>query len=182
MGHFFGLRHIWGDGDEDDCTNSDDIDDTPNAAGPYFGCPSGEQISCGTSDMYQNFMDFTDDRCLAAFTHGQVARMQAVAEIYYPQLYSESGCTVAEHVFEKWIDELTWAVDHASRKIILYHPSGFDRQIQLRVFSVDGRMVYKTEIGDAWSALIDLNTSRPGIFLVQMMAGDECRVRKVVMW
>ncbi|HJW30249.1 MAG TPA: M43 family zinc metalloprotease, partial [Saprospiraceae bacterium] len=73
MGHFFGLQHIWGHGLNEDCSDSDDIDDTPNAAGPHYGCPTGEVLSCGDQNMYQNFMDLTDDRCLAAFTHGQVA-------------------------------------------------------------------------------------------------------------
>ena len=75
MGHFFGLKHIWGQGTGEDCNDSDEIEDTPNAAGPYYDCPQGLQESCGTSDMYQNFMDFTDDRCLAAFTHDQVMHM-----------------------------------------------------------------------------------------------------------
>ncbi|MEZ4981816.1 MAG: M43 family zinc metalloprotease [Saprospiraceae bacterium] len=30
MGHYFGLRHVWGDGD---CTEDDGIDDTPDMAG-----------------------------------------------------------------------------------------------------------------------------------------------------
>ena len=53
---------------------------------PYYDCPQGLQESCGTSDMYQNFMDFTDDRCLAAFTHDQVMMMQTTAAAFYPCL------------------------------------------------------------------------------------------------
>lgn len=82
MGHFFGLKHIWGQGTGEDCNDSDEIEDTPNAAGPYYDCPQGVQESCGTSDMYQNFMDFTDDRCLAAFTHDQVMMMQTTAAVF----------------------------------------------------------------------------------------------------
>jgi hypothetical protein len=33
MGHFLGLKHIWGNGNSVDCNDSDDIDDTPNQAG-----------------------------------------------------------------------------------------------------------------------------------------------------
>jgi len=79
-GHFFGLRHIWGD-DGSSCSGTDYVDDTPNQAGPYDGqCPTHPQVSCSTNDMFQNFMDYTDDTCMNLFTEGQVARLIVVLE------------------------------------------------------------------------------------------------------
>ena len=77
MGHYLGLAHPWGN-DPDNCLEDDGIDDTPIQGTTYLGtCPASPQESCGSSDMYMNFMNFTDDDCLAAFTTGQVAAMHA---------------------------------------------------------------------------------------------------------
>jgi PKD repeat protein len=76
VGHFLGLRHIWGDGP---CAD-DFVADTPPADGPNRGCPVG-RVSCGATNMPQNYMDYTDDACMNIFTNGQKARMLAVMEL-----------------------------------------------------------------------------------------------------
>jgi len=79
-GHFFGLRHIWGD-DGSSCSGTDYVDDTPNQGGNYTGqCPSGARTSCSSSDMYMNYMDYTNDACMNLFSQGQNARMIVVLE------------------------------------------------------------------------------------------------------
>lgn len=77
VGHWLGLRHIWGD-DDGACTGSDNVNDTPNQADLYFGCPTWPQSSCGDEDMYMNYMDYTDDDCRTMFTVGQSTRMRNV--------------------------------------------------------------------------------------------------------
>jgi len=76
VGHFFGLRHIWGDGG---CSRDDFCDDTPLMADNTTGCPD-DQTTCGTVDMFQNYMDFTDDNCMNLFTICQGMRMRTVLE------------------------------------------------------------------------------------------------------
>ncbi|MBT1706181.1 choice-of-anchor J domain-containing protein [Chryseosolibacter indicus] len=79
IGHFFGLRHIWGD--ENACTGTDYIDDTPNQASQTTYCPqSSISDACSPKVMFQNFMDYTDDACMNLFTAQQVQRMIAVLE------------------------------------------------------------------------------------------------------
>jgi hypothetical protein len=75
VGHWLGLRHIWGDADCGD----DKIDDTPPQSGPTRGCPSGVVATCSSGaagNMYMNFMDFTNDECTNMFTVGQTYRMR----------------------------------------------------------------------------------------------------------
>ncbi|RYF84985.1 MAG: zinc metalloprotease, partial [Chitinophagaceae bacterium] len=76
LGHFFGLRHIWGDA----ACGNDFCGDTPTHQGQNGGVPTHPKAnSCGTSDeMFENYMDYTDDVILNTFTADQVARMQAV--------------------------------------------------------------------------------------------------------
>jgi hypothetical protein len=78
-GHFFGLRHIWGDG----ACATDYCNDTPPHQTDNSGCPD-KPITCTgntttlTKEMVQNYMDYTNDVCLNTFTNDQKSRMQAV--------------------------------------------------------------------------------------------------------
>ncbi|MCC6516954.1 MAG: PKD domain-containing protein, partial [Chitinophagales bacterium] len=79
IGHWLGLRHIWGD----DSCGTDFVNDTPTAFEPNYGCPSYPHRSCGNTtsgDMFMNFMDYTDDNCMAMFTNDQSARFQVVMQ------------------------------------------------------------------------------------------------------
>lgn len=76
VGHWLNLRHVWGDGD---CSVDDFVDDTPIASGSNFGCPFGTN-SCDEGpedlpDMFQNYMDYSDDDCTNLYTIGQKNRM-----------------------------------------------------------------------------------------------------------
>ncbi|HEX7503769.1 MAG TPA: zinc metalloprotease [Syntrophales bacterium] len=78
VGHWLNLRHIWGD--TEDCSGSDFVADTPNAAGPNFGKPKFPHVTCSNGpngDMFVNYMDYVDDDTMFMFTTQQVVRMQA---------------------------------------------------------------------------------------------------------
>jgi hypothetical protein len=81
IGHFFNLRHIWGD--TEDCSGSDFVADTPNCAGPNYGKPGFPHVTCNNGpngDMYVNYMDYTDDASMFMFTTQQVVRMRSALE------------------------------------------------------------------------------------------------------
>ena len=75
IGHYFGLRHIWGDGG---CEVDDFVEDTPNQAMSNNSCPASPRYTCDSRDMIENFMDYTPDQCMNLFTFGQVERMDVV--------------------------------------------------------------------------------------------------------
>ena len=76
VGHWLGLRHIWGD---ESCGN-DYVADTPIHKEDNYGCfTHPKPNSCGTPDeMFENYMDYTDDTCMNIFTVNQVDRFNAV--------------------------------------------------------------------------------------------------------
>lgn len=74
VGHWLGLRHIWGDGG---CGADDFCADTPESDASNRGCNPSHQ-SCGTTDMVQNYMDYTQDFCMNIFTQDQKTRMLTV--------------------------------------------------------------------------------------------------------
>ena len=81
IGHYFNLRHIWGD--TPDCSGSDMVADTPNCAGPNFGTPTSPVVTCNNGpngDMFMNYMDYTDDKAMFMFTAQQVIRMRTALD------------------------------------------------------------------------------------------------------
>lgn len=96
IGHWVGLRHTWGDGTcaTDYCT------DTPPAQTANYGCPThpyklGTCSGNTTGEMFQNFMDYTDDACMYIFTNDQKTRIQtAMASGTYRNLLSTSAATL----------------------------------------------------------------------------------------
>ena len=82
LGHFFGLRHIWGDEYGTAGCNVDDfVEDTPKTFDSYFNCPTTgtTEYSCNNEpSMFMNYMDYVDDECMNLFTPDQKDRMEIV--------------------------------------------------------------------------------------------------------
>jgi Pregnancy-associated plasma protein-A len=80
VGHWLNLFHTFGNNNPPDCSDSDEVADTPNQQGPNLGCPSFPHVSCGNGqngDMFMNYMDYVDDACMVMFSAGQTTRMNA---------------------------------------------------------------------------------------------------------
>jgi hypothetical protein len=84
VGHYLGLRHIWGDGP---CGDDDYVDDTPRAsAASQYNCNKVSNTCLDTinginlPNMVENYMDYSEGDCQNSFTQGQVAVMRATLE------------------------------------------------------------------------------------------------------
>lgn len=85
VGHFLGLRHIWGDGFGDEATNTTDCAatdycaDTPQVAWEHYDCDNVYDTCPATGvDMVENYMDYTTDQCMNIFTLDQKNRIATV--------------------------------------------------------------------------------------------------------
>lgn len=98
VGHWVGLRHIWGDGpgcnlgqqpnpNVCSCMQDDFCADTPNSGEANSGCADDNTSSCEedaqglpviTVDMDENYMDYTSDDCMSIFTQDQKDRVRTV--------------------------------------------------------------------------------------------------------
>ncbi len=89
VGHYLGLRHVWGNGG---CGNDDNIADTPTQSGSNFGCPNHPSPSCGNGgDMFMNYMDYVNDNCMNAFTQDQADYMNLILSTSRSSLQSAAG-------------------------------------------------------------------------------------------
>lgn len=95
IGHWLGLRHIWGDG-EAGCSNAnfnDYCSDTPFTTGANNPAACSSSLSadkCGSTaepmygnqtsvpDQIENYMDYTSDQCMNMFSKQQMDRVRTV--------------------------------------------------------------------------------------------------------
>ena len=90
VGHYLGLRHVWGDGNSSTGCNVDDgIFDTPNARVANATC-LGQNTCVDASndkpDMTENYMDYALDGCAAMYTKEQAFIMRYVLNNLRPGL------------------------------------------------------------------------------------------------
>ncbi len=85
IGHYLGLRHVWGDASlaSQGCSVDDGIFDTPNAKDKNYTCNNVNFNSCTDAtndkpDMYENYMDYALDGCCGMFTKEQAFMMRYV--------------------------------------------------------------------------------------------------------
>lgn len=106
VGHWLGMRHIWGDGQQSTplCDSTDYVDDTPNAdTASQQTCmiknscsnesPYWSNVAVDPPDMIENYMDYSYDACMTMFTYGQKARMLGFLNtVRSGLLTSPAGC------------------------------------------------------------------------------------------
>ncbi|MEL6675246.1 MAG: M43 family zinc metalloprotease [Bacteroidota bacterium] len=101
VGHWLDLIHVWGEENpvfdptaaDPDCTTDDEVGDTPLQAVPNLSCDY--TVSCGSTDMLINFMNYSPDPCNLVFTREQARRMWATLSpggFRYPVTQSDKGC------------------------------------------------------------------------------------------
>ncbi|MBK6504579.1 MAG: T9SS type A sorting domain-containing protein [Ignavibacteria bacterium] len=198
VGHWLNLRHIWGD-DGTGCTGSDLVSDTPNQGGYNFGCPSFPKVSCSNGpngDLFMNYMDYTDDRCMFMFTTGQSGRMNATISGTRASLLSSSGCAapIVENQ-EETNDNISLSPD----KFVLNqnHPNPFNPttsisfnlpaagQVSLKVFDISGKEVAGLvdnylEAG-RHSINFDASALSSGVYYYKLASGNNVSMRKMLL-
>lgn len=94
-GHWVGLRHTWGDA----ACGNDFCNDTPTSNTSNFGCPAFPHVTCSNGpngDMFQNYMDYTDDACMMMFSKDQMYRAQLIManSLYRASLLTSTVCNL----------------------------------------------------------------------------------------
>lgn len=118
IGHFLGLKHVWGDDTSPSgCSKDDFVGDTPNSNVDYSGdCTPAIHLTCDTNDMYENFLYYTNDACMNIFTSGQVLRMETILD-YAPRRASLINSIGTRYPEDMYIDMAVNSIKSPGRVI-----------------------------------------------------------------
>lgn len=122
VGHWLGLRHIWGDNNSCSVDATDSFNDfcldTPPANDQNEGCT--QTSTCSAPSMIENYMDYTNDSCQNIFTEDQKTRIRTALENAPRRvsLLTSSGC-LAPQEFDAKVGIIDLGCDTEASPIIL---------------------------------------------------------------
>ncbi len=190
IGHWLGLWHINGDVS---CGN-DYCADTPAQSSLTGGCPSttGGTSSAGCSaspnppgKMYQNYMDYSDDRCMSMFTNNQKARIQAVMAncVRRNSLTTSTVCSVAG--VEENVSNIEVAVYPNPTNGELFVDVNLlgTQDFTISVINTLGQTVKEVKQlqSNGGKIKIDLSDKNTGIYFVTVKSKSGSKVKRVVL-
>lgn len=166
IGHYLGLAHTWGNGYG--CAIDDGIEDTPLQYGPYFGCPDYPASSCGSSDLFMNYMDYVDDYCMLMFTKNQTEWMTEIAEQIRPGiLQNVTSCYEASG----GISPFTLYPNPGNEFVYLSKAeTNSSNQLAVVVYNNLGQVVFQKTIldGELFPYCVDLSALTPGVYFFRV--------------
>ncbi|MCB9263360.1 MAG: T9SS type A sorting domain-containing protein [Flavobacteriales bacterium] len=142
VGHYLGLRHIWGDAPfaSQGCSYDDYIDDTPNSKQASSGCSkfanSCNDIQNDRPDMVENYMDYSSANCTNLFTERQINVMRyhlvnyrselAKTEYIFPEqpISSNHFAALYPNPFENELSFSTDSIENSAFTMELYDMLG----------------------------------------------------------
>ncbi len=179
VGHYLGLRHIWGDGD---CTQQDGIDDTPNAddqsdfdCDPTKNTCEDDIFGIDLPDMIENYMDYSAETCQNSFTRGQANLMRAVLENQRIDLIEDNPASVVE---TESIDVQIYPNPTSNSFTIAVENDLID---QYELISLSGKTVLRGSI-ESVNTEVNVNSLDNGMYVLKLSNSltNEVVSRKVV--
>lgn len=176
VGHYLGLRHIWGDGD---CTAEDGIDDTPNADAESQQDCDPSKNTCTDNiqgidlpDMIENYMDYSAETCQNSFTEGQVALMHGVLEGPRFDLVHGNPAAIAE------LTTISWdAYPNPTSGDI--HINSSTSLTSVSVYELSGKLLLNKSIsGNEHN--IQLNDLNSGVYLLEVTSENGKSQKQII--
>ncbi|MCB0698847.1 MAG: T9SS type A sorting domain-containing protein [Chitinophagales bacterium] len=188
VGHFLGLRHIWGDPQDpaDTCGSKadDGIADTPPQAAASdinaSDCtPYANQNTCGAGmpgdmpDLWENYMDYSNDKCQNMFTVGQTTHMRSIltnqrVTLTYPLAVSDY--TLADETFDIYPQP-------ASNTVYVQYDGVIK---QLNITDMMGRNVLSFTNNEANVKSYDVSKLSTGNYIVSLQTDNNIMTRRIL--
>lgn len=149
VGHYLGLLHPWGLQENNCDTEDDECSDTPPVGREFFSnfplCSHPETCD-GGERMIENYMDYSDDRCMNIFTNCQAEKMRNALFLYRSELVSSEnlakvGCsgTVLDDPSQ---NALLLFPNPVQDVFMIYADFTDELPSQVEVFDFRGRRIY----------------------------------------
>lgn len=176
LGHYFNLRHIWGNG-----TCGDDlVADTPQHNTSNGGCPASTHRSTCTGtplELTMNYMDYTNDVCMYMFTEGQALRQQAHFNTISDNF---NQTTLSNNDFDKKDLFTLYPNPNKGDFTILF--ADYLPSFYVNVVDQSGRIVFERKYDTQLDLeqRISLESIASGIYFVKVSSDQGTTVKKIV--
>ncbi|NIJ43602.1 hypothetical protein FHR24_000041 [Wenyingzhuangia heitensis] len=183
IGHWLGLRHIWGD--TDTCGNGDYCLDTPDATEEHYSCEEVYDTCLSDNlgnDMVQNYMDYTNDSCMDTFTEDQKQRMLTVLKNSPRRVELLSSMVADVPLYSN--EELAGFVVETDPVFNTTLVSGLaNGVVKISLFDNYGRLiVYKEHVDDGvvFTEELDLSKLAPNIYILLIEQEGKRIVKRII--
>lgn len=174
IGHYLGLLHLWGK--DFSCISDDGLDDTPPQESYYTGCPVYPQISCEHSNMFMNFMDYVDDKCMLFFTPQQSDKMQATIQVFRKSLI-DSSISCNNNFFEEKYDFLLYPNPVANELYVKIDDLFmFDQFVNIQIYDILGRPI-KAQLLEKPLTKVIVSDISSGVYFLRICNTTKCFVK-----
>lgn len=185
VGHYLNLLHLWGLWDANgrpNCNSSDEVADTPQQGVTYQNkCPTQAAFSCGSSDMYMNFMNWTNDACMSMFTQGQKLRMLATLYNLRPGLLDSPGCgtlnAIPNIVHEGGMEVFP---NPANESVQIYINTPIPRTTKLSLLNSLGQVLLCMTVQSKFYHTIPVDKLPNGVYYIKSELENQFIVRKII--
>ena len=169
VGHWLGLKHIWGDAQCGD----DGIFDTPQQSTYTQTCPTGFRSTCNNGemgDMYMNYMDYTADACMNLFTQGQKIKMRAAFDEGGPR----ESLLQSKGLKEPWLEEAA-RLENSQKTSLYPNPARMEVNIVLgaetigktiSLLNINGTIVQSLQIKSA-NQKLNISSLQAGMYFIR---------------
>lgn len=189
IGHWLGLKHLWGD----TSCGDDGVGDTPPQQTNNSYCPSFPHTSsCSINsfgDMFMNYMDFTDDACMNMFTAAQKNEMRRLFASGNPRnsFLTSNVCDSSQ------AQAGPLPVDTIQNKVsIIVYPNPFTNEViiksensgdiigkTIKLYDVTGKL-FVTQILQSQKTVIPLSKLPAGIYFIKIGGTKGPGVYKII--
>ncbi len=187
VGHYLGLRHIWGDKADifaaDDCATDDGISDTPLQLGQsMFDCNvtnnTCDEGANDKPDLIENYMDYSRETCMNTFTQGQVNLMRGVLAD------QRAGLVTPFTSINEYSNKINISVSPNPTSDIVninYVTENIVQSYTLTIKDMLGRNVKTIQGTGNISQTLDLSSYNSGIYTVNVQINDKVVTKKIIL-
>lgn len=191
-GHWLGLWHIWGD-DNGACTGTDYVTDTPNQGSENYTCPTtnGAVVTDGCTAaspgvLYQNYMDYSDDKCMVMFSAGQKARIQAVMAncVRRASLSTSTVCSTATGIDENSSNaEISIFPNPTNGELNVTVDLLNTQDFTISVINTLGQTIkeIKQTQSNGGTVKIDLSSNSAGVYFVTLKSKTLSKTKRIIL-
>jgi hypothetical protein len=180
VGHYLGLRHIWGD--ETGCVGDDGIADTPSATDASSQDCDSIKNTCldniagiDLPDMIENYMDYSAEDCQNSFTKNQVEFVRWVLRNFRTDIATVSFTDIKD-MSKKEI--ISIAPNPANENVNIIANNG-SKIISVSVYNTAGQKVLINNCND-YKANINTSSLAEGVYVIELTTQQTIQRSKLV--